>query len=305
MDEEELTVTADGNGDQGDEEIIITYQLNGVATALTLDDPAIDVTSATAVADAVATALNGIAGISAVDSGAQVDVTGDGINSVEILAVNVVGDTTTLGVAVAEGTDVAQVSTLTIPGTVNPGEVYSVLVSFANGQMIGAEFEVPMGGTPASVATGLASVFNTVAGAGTVDATAVGADVTFTDENADNGGFLITTDVTTVVSGTGASNLGATVHTTADVITDFLTGTDQIDLNSGADGDGTNYVEAGDAGTYAAALANAATAINGTVQYYFTTATTDVPGEGLLFFDADANGSVDGVVKLTGRGPDL
>jgi len=38
--------------------------------------------------------------------------------------------------------------------------------------------------------------------------------------------------------------------------------------------------------------------IDGTVSYYMTSSTAD--STGLLFFDADGNGSIDGVVNMVG-----
>ena len=91
---------------------------------------------------------------------------------------------------------------------------------------------------------------------------------------------------------------------TADVITDFVSGVDKIQLIGMPAGNGTTYDDAGSFTTYALALAAATAAMDGNVQYFVTSITDDpTPGyddTGLLFFDANADGTVDGVIKLTG-----
>jgi hypothetical protein len=90
---------------------------------------------------------------------------------------------------------------------------------------------------------------------------------------------------------------------TADVITDFVTGVDHISFVNNdsvalADGQATNYLEAAAAPDFATALGNAQVAMDGVVIYYVTSSTADATG--LVFFDANSDGNVDGVVSLTG-----
>ena len=71
-------------------------------------------------------------------------------------------------------------------------------------------------------------------------------------------------------------------------------------------GSAANYAEAAQVADYVTALANANTAMNGTVRYYLTSmldsdlVTAGNQTTGVLFFDADADGVVDGAVRLTG-----
>ena len=312
VDEETITVTgADGN-DEDNEQIVITYSLNGVATALTVDNtPPLDTTSTGAVASAIASAFNGLAGVSASATGDDVSITGDNGNSVEVLSVTV-NNPAGGGLAVTEvsppaplESNTAQVTDITIASGVQAGEVYKVVATLAEGQVIGAEYEATGADTATTVATGLAAAFEANAnsiGATNVTAGSAGAVVTFT---ADNGGFTLTTAVNPAVIATSASsfegNNGGAVtfaNANADTITDFVTTEDSIDLNAVAgDGNGSNYVEAPETADYATALSDADTAMDGTVAYYLTSTAAD---GGLLFFDADGNGSVDGVVSLPG-----
>jgi hypothetical protein len=131
--------------------------------------------------------------------------------------------------------------------------------------------------------------------------------ITLTDENADNGGFTITTLASSgAFGGSGASAAGAAVSATADLITDFLSGTDKIDLDLPAGVENINYIEAAQATDYATALAAANLALNQTVRYYLTSLSDDpdnggaTSATGLLFFDVNMDGNVDGVIKLTG-----
>jgi hypothetical protein len=300
VDQETLTVTADGFDDDN-EEIIINYSVNGIGASLTVDNtPPLDVTNATAVATAIAAALNGVANVTATSSGDTVTAQGDDGASFEVLSVSYAGTRTGLTVTPAEGTDATQDTDVTIPTTVVEGEVYTLSVVTAEGTNISVSYQATdTSGT--TVATNLVALFEAQAPAVTVTASNVGGTsnvITLLDENADDGGFTVTTSVTPAVTATGASTFGATTLAEADVITDFLTEVDQIDLNAVAgDGDGTNYFEAAEKADYGTALTDAEAAINGSVAYYLTSTAAD---GGLLFFDADGNGDVDGVVRLTG-----
>jgi hypothetical protein len=197
--------------------------------------------------------------------------------------------------------DVAQVTKVTVSGTPNNGDVYSLLATQVTSGGEQNDYTAGAGETADDVADGL--------GGATWDDTLIKADVaaaviTLTDQNPDNGGFTVITATNAAFGGSGASNDAAALAT-ADIITDFLSGTDKIDLNLVA-GSGSNYAEGAAAGyaDYTAALTAAAGAMNGTVQFFFAfvtegTATTD-DDYGVLIFDANNDKDVDGVIKLEG-----
>jgi hypothetical protein len=84
--------------------------------------------------------------------------------------------------------------------------------------------------------------------------------------------------------------------TSTDVITDFVSATDKMDFTTA--GSVTNFTEStADAGTLAAMLGAADTALNGTVKYYFG----NVGGTGYLVYSADGTNAT-AVVELTGIG---
>ena len=63
-------------------------------------------------------------------------------------------------------------------------------------------------------------------------AAVVGSVITFTDMVMDDGGFTLSTDTTAAFGGSGASDNGATDIESADIVTDFLSGTDVIDFTN-------------------------------------------------------------------------
>jgi len=313
IDRELITVTADGT-DNNDETISITYAVNGVASAIIVDNsPALDVTDANAVASAIATALDAVGGISASAVGAVVTIAGDNGNSIQLIGATATigGTVTTLAAAYSDGTDVAQSTDVVIAPTIVTGELYSVLVTLAEGTTLGVSYTAVFGDTATDVANALTTAFNTLpAAVGVVLASNVGNVLTFNDLVDDDGGFTVTAAGAGAVTGSGASVLGAAVdasptlaEATADVITDFATGVDHISFvdNNGvalAAGQATNYLEAATAPDFATALSNAQVAMDGVVIYYVTSSTADATG--LVFFDANSDGNVDGVVSLTG-----
>jgi len=108
--------------------------------------------------------------------------------------------------------------------------------------------------------------------------------------------------VDTVVISNGTTT---TVGTTADTIAGFVTTADKIDFNIAA-GSGANYAEASaDHGAnntlgVAAGLTAANTAMNTTVIYFLADNTNGGADNGYLYFDANADGTADGCVILTG-----
>jgi Domain of unknown function (DUF4214) len=309
VDEEIIDVFPDDiyNADEG---LVVTIAINGVSAAYAIDLVGVDVTNDSAITAATTSQLNAVAGLSASVSGGNVSVIADGSSSVAVLGVAATGTVVTLGGSSANGTDTAEVSRITIDAGVSAGEVYSALITLANGTTIGAEYEVGQNGDPITqlaVRDGLQSEIDdaiTAVGGVTVSTAAGGAgEIDITDLNADNGGFTLTAEVTPAVVSTGASLFGAGGVSIAsnfvDSITDFVSGDDKIDLNAVAgNGSVANYAEGPAAATYGAALAAAGGVIDGTVSYYMTSSTAD--STGLLFFDADGNGSIDGVVNMVG-----
>ncbi|QSR36649.1 hypothetical protein CFI10_17000 [Marinobacterium iners] len=310
--------------DSGDEEITITYALNGlVQTAVTVTE--FDAADAASVHSAIAAALDARPGISAYVTAGRVVIEGDNGNSVGNVTPTLSSGTwdadgTPADTAITSinGTDIPQVTRLDIDTSINgvsAGEEYTVTVTLAEG---GGAFGTAVAGSndPQALAEALADSFNTNAGPSTVvavaDNTSGSWGITFTDENADNGGFSLSTDAQGTYGGSGASNIGATDLATADIITDFTLGENVIDLGLVA-GSSANYAEAAEAGSYAVALSDAASAFDGTVQYYLTSieatgAENDALSDnteagdsiGLLFFDANADGAVDGVIAMVG-----
>jgi hypothetical protein len=197
-----------------------------------------------------------------------------------------------------ENVDVAQVTDVTLEGAaVVVGETYSVDVALQAGPE--TEFDSTATTTFASdVASGLAGEINSLGGAA-FSAGAVGSVLTITDQDANNGGFTVTIpDAVGGFEGTTASS-DVTDPATLDTVEDFGSGVDKIDLQGLVAGTDPNYEEAAEIDTYADALIAADAAIAGPVRY-FLTSVEELEGDGVLFFDADANGTVDGAVRLVG-----
>lgn len=319
IDREVLTFTADDTDDNA-ESITVNYSVNGIALVALIDLTGVDVTNLAAiVAEAIAT-LDARAGISATagagvgevvitgDSGAAVTITGltvqDG--AAEDGGAEPVVDG--LGVIGTNGLDVAQTTTITVTGTPTAGDYYSVLVDYFLGTGTSDDYTALGGDDALNVAEGLDDLS---------DETIVSAEnsgtnvITLTAVNADAGGFSVVTDTTAAFAGSGASDNGAVDYLTADVITDFATAVDSISFGLAAGVNGVNYLEAAGVANYGLARTAADAAFDGTVQYYLTSATDfdgvggtgQVEGQeggGLLFFDANLDGNVDGVVILLG-----
>lgn len=324
IDQETLQVTVAESTITGDEVLRVNYTVNGAGFSVDVDLSAVDVTSVTAIAAAIATEMqsNGSFIASATSGGTDtVTVTVQNGYDLEITGTTSVTNIDEITTVAGEGTDTAQVATLTATGTPTAGDSYVVLATLNNvvGSIPGSYTAVG-GDAEDDVVDGIGTDFNLNAAATTVDAADIDGDnlVTFTDENADDGGFALATDTTAAFGGSGASN-GTADYTQADIVTDFVSGSDKIEFytSSGTDmqaGSGANYLEAAEVATYAAALANANTAFTtnaGTLQYYLTSATdmdgaagtglvNGQEGAGMLFFDANLDGTADGVILLTG-----
>ena len=141
-----------------------------------------------------------------------------------------------------------------------------------------------------------------VSGLTATTASALGNVITITDFAADNGGFTVTPSASGGFNGSSASDTNANDWNSSDVITDFVSGVDKIDFQGLVAGSAANYAELAQVANYTTALADANAAMNGTVRYYMTSAADigDGTASGVLFFDADGDGIVDGAVRLTG-----
>jgi hypothetical protein len=311
IDRELITVTADA-ADNGNESLTITYAVNGVASAVLVSNPLINFADANAVGAAIAAAMDAVNGITATVAANVVTVSGDNGNSISLIPTpgqaTVGGTTTTLAAVYSNGLDVAQISQLKYDSAVVEGELYTVKTELRGGTTFSANATAP-GNAPngADVANLLAPAINAAAVASAnpdpkeVNATVAGTVVTVTDTDPDNGGFTLTTTEKGALEGTGASQMGAPNLTNADLITDFLSGTDKISFGL-VGGEAANYRENAGFGDFDLAHAAADVAMDGTVRYYLTSinSTLTDPGVGVLFFDANADGTADGVVALTG-----
>ena len=302
IDQEKIVVTADG-ADGGAETITIGYALNGVAgIPLFISDPGLVTTDISAVAAAIAAALNGVAGITATANtvAGEVLAVGDDGGSLTVNFITPTNWTVGALTVTGTGTDVAQKDTLTVTnGAALAGEVFSALVVTKEGINIGVNYVAGAGDSQTVIAAGLVLAFNNApSNAGKVLAGNVAGVITFTDQVVDDGGFTLTSTSQGTFNGSGASNIGALTLATADVITDFVSGTDNIKLTGMAAAVvGVNYLEHAVEADYTTALASANTAFNGSILYYVSSTAAD---GGLMFFDANHDGLVDGVIKLTG-----
>lgn len=295
--------TASGN-------LSIDYTVNGVASASPLLVAVVNGDTVNAVAAKIAAGFAGLAGfsgLSILDTASVAGPNGSGL-SIDLVTPAATGVTT----ALANGTDVAQVDRVNIGtavlGGVTPGEKYTISITLAgSATSISSTYTALLGDDEQDVAVGLATGIAGATATVTTSSSLVGGvwGVNITDADPDDGGFTIITSSKGGFNGSGASDNGATALSTADLITDFVSGTDKIDFGLVA-GSASNYAEAVEVADYATALLAADTALNGVVQYYLTsipdnTATAALnDATGLLFFDANSDGTVDGVVALTG-----
>jgi hypothetical protein len=89
IDEETLNFTADG-ADDDNEELDITIRINGTAQVINVDLSGVDVTVEADVEAAVATALNGLSGITAIISGGGILITADNDDTVDPMIIGAV-----------------------------------------------------------------------------------------------------------------------------------------------------------------------------------------------------------------------
>lgn len=339
-DEELIFVSKAATTDSAAYKLTVNYTLNDVLSSIEINDAdivgGIDFSSDADIADAIAFVLDAQDGISAVvsDDDLTVIVTGDGINDVEILAVdpnidNVSGFSDS-DFVITDGEDVAQVTTVTVDPveSAEAGQLYSMTVTLADGTEITAEYTTVAGDSDADIAEGLELDF---ADAGVIASWVEGSSsIVLTDSDADDGGFTVDYTAAGSFTGSGASNKLADIET-ADIITDFVTGVDTIVFHDLSDGTADNYMEADaefDTFDEARDAANAAFTADSELLYFFASVGDDTyePGfannlqareysgltfgtesninqadiEGVLFFDANQDGTVDGVIHLVG-----
>ncbi len=326
VDSEAFQVTTADDSDDDNEVIQINYTVNGAAFTTNVDLTATDM-SPTAVAAAIATALqtNGAFIASATSGGTDTVTAVASLGmDLEITGYSTVSGTfSTLAfdfaLATEDDGDIAQVVTLTASGTPTAGDTYAALATLNGGSSFSGSYTAIGGDDETDVADGIGNDYNGGDGANILvsDLDADGL-IVFTDQDADNGGFALITDTTAAFGGSGASN-GTADYKTADIVTDFLSGSDKIEFHTESDtdmqaGSGLNYLSAAEVADYAIALGNATTEFtnnSGTLQYYLTSATdldgvattglvNGEEGAGLLFFDANLDGVADGVIVLTG-----
>lgn len=316
IDRELLTITAAAAANDVNS-VVIYFRNNAVNSSRLIDlDGTVDTTNATLTAAYIAAQLSAtITGVTFTSNLGVVTATAATGNEFDFrLPPAVLGTDQDFAVVASDGVDVDQETTLTLVddgGVTVAGEAYTVTVNLADGTVYEATYVAGVGESIIQVAAGLAAAFNFETGDDDIlaDASAADGSLLFTNIPADyDGGFTVSFSSSGALNGTGASILGADLlggsvfaDAYADVIVDFNGAQgDRIDLNiaNGTTGVGGNYVEFADGyATYALAVNAANDAMNETVLFYMTHTATD---GGLLFFDANADGTVDGVVNLTG-----
>ena len=315
VDEEILTVTADGSGDDDNEALIFTYNVGNVVGSLTVNDfefgSDIDFGDVAALTGAVATMLNAISGLSAIQQAVPNDeivVVGEDGARANITFNGATGPGNTASVGVADGSDTAQSNTVTVSGAnASAGELYELSVMLSEGTSIIAEYLAGGGETPAQIAAALAADFNATAPGGTIDAVDnADGTITLNDEEDNNGGFTVTLLASTSsIAASSASSLLTGAETSlgdadADLITDFTTGgEDKITFGLAA-GSGANYDEAANAADFVTAQASADAAFAGDADLIYFLTGSDADGVGLLFLNLDGDTDADTVLALTG-----
>ena len=311
-DEETITTAYVAGSDTGNETIDIAYKVDGTGSFITIDLTDVDVTDVDLVAAAIADefVVAGITVSASTDGSGVATFAADAGISFDIVSSTVADGNGLATTADADGgTDVEQDTYFKFDAaTVVIGEVYTMAVTLAEGTNISTEFTATTTDS-ADVLEGLTANFNTLADAATVVVTEDGTEIRLLDEEANDGGFTVAFSSSAAITSNGASDDGATDIATLDVITDFTTADDSIDLGIVA-GSATNYAEEATEvvwntnldTTYGDALTAAGTAMDGTVQFYLTSIATDDAGAstGILFFDANGDGDVNGAINLTG-----
>ena len=307
-DREVINITA---GATASGTMTIAYTLDGVAAAAPLSVALAAGDSASMVASKVAIAFNALSGYSATPVAGALSIEGPHGSGLTLGAITTYGDAT-LAATEINGLDVSQVERVdigTLAGVTNHvtvGEHYGVQITLA-GSLSSVLANTIAGSTSEhQLAVDMAASINGLAIGVNAAAAVNGAGVwgvNITDTNPDNGGLSVVTSSLGTFNGSGASLPHPNVSIlSSDVITDFTSGSDHIQLGIAA-GTATNYVEAAETANYATAYGAAGVAMaGGVVHYYLTSVAAAGPDAayGVLFFDANADGTVDGAIKLVG-----
>ena len=306
-------------------------------TQVTLTDgvDGADLSTAATIAASLQAALNARADADATEAAGV--VTGEGVNGARLDLINVVRDPggapvdvtvdftvdnlTDAGAyandAADTGDDDRAIDTIELTGPIAIGETYTIEVTRSDGSQFSGSFVTTTTSVQDAI-DGLADALNTASGgdigfsslgaalappADTLPTAAATNQIVAYDTDADNGGFTITgASGTASISGMSASSIltgGGTLGAAdADVINDFVSGDDTISFGLAA-GSSSNYDEGAEVADFATAEVAANAAMDGTVIYYLTSSAT-AGEEGLLFFDANADGTADGVLQLIG-----
>lgn len=343
VDQETITINTDGlNNNPTQANVTINYTVNSTIAAVVVDLSHVDLTSKQAVTTSIAAALDAIPGVDAKAEqvGGVWQVTAQGVTGGKLDINSVtpggadIGALTFNAVDHATG-DVIQQNDIAISGPANAvGEIYNITATLADGTTIVADYAATAAdmSLPLLLNIDIANKFNTLA-AGKIAAVMTPTGIHFTDLNADDGGYTLSFSSTGAVDGSGASKFQPAVpvanpavqyltaldlYNSADIVTDFTSGTDHLKLNVAA-GTSANYKEAAAATDISTALINANlnfAAGAGTVQYYLgwitadnsnplndtTSGTTIKNGDtvGVLFVDSNKDGTADMAVRLVG-----
>jgi hypothetical protein len=328
------------SGDEANDDLTVTYVLNGSQYTITLFDDSsvggIDFSDRSAVAQALADNID--------DRGAEnIEVTftagvSGGEDIIEIVGTDgayfdivdiqdVVGGDTTYDINFDSVGDIGsgsgdideddpQVSTVTVSGVGSSvgGELYELTIT-VQGDDYTVEYTTSSGDGDDEIAAGLALAVNTSPDL-PVTAAHSGTDTFFTlttDEGGDLGGFTVSATGTAQLEVSSASSIldGGEVDLAdadADEITDFMVDDDFISFGLGA-GDDDNF----DSGTFHDTYSEAYDAANGAFNtpgllYFFTGYNDDASGDadgiegdvGLLFVNANGGTEPDTVIQLTG-----
>ncbi len=330
LDTERVEITGATASDEG--QLVISYRLNGVTTAVTVNILAGDQGDQGLVAAAVAARLNAIIGLNAEVDAIALDtfvLSADDGAAIEFLGITQIpgamGGVFTFANVAGDGSDADDVTQLTYldimldAATATAGERYSLTIDLRDGSSIVTDTYVATGTeTEVQLRDALLDALNVQlnAAGNPIVATAVD-DGGITGIQlvgvADEGGFTIDNFTASgAFNGSGTSaqlSLAGDVSdlANADIITDLTAG-DLIDLGLDAGTGGLGGNIAFDTGqlNYTDAFNAANTALGGGTIYYFSSILFDLDGDagtpdeeiGLLFFDANDDGEADGVLIL-------
>ena len=314
--------------------VVVTYTLDGTTSAetITLVDPNNDGTvTRVEVAQQVSDAMNGVNGLTAHPGsndgdvyiiGDQIDGTGNVVDVSNVTATDNNGNSVTVSIDDNSSDDQNQVEKVTLDNTYTPvvGDTFHIDIDFrAAINTIEASYTVQAGDDLDAILNGLVNDITNKDNNAHISAAHNNGDdfLTITaqdDSNSLHGQFSFDAHVSASggFTGSGSSADLNAFDTSAntydlsnampDVITDFASGEDKIKLDNMPAGTNSNYNEGAQVDHFNDALDAANDAFDGTVVYYLTSVAAEngQPESGLLFFDANADGTADGVISLAG-----